>query len=137
MKPKAIRWFETLLITALVIDIGNNLLSSTQMSAGLAERGMAVSSLALILLSLLPAIVGFGFWYFIVHRRSSPARWLLLLLVAGSSAFFLSQTVRHGFAALSPSLIVAGGTEFLKLGAALCLFLPGTAQWFTRRNGKS
>ena len=130
MKPAAIRWFEILLFAALAVDIGNNLLSSREMAAGMADRGMAISTTALMLLSLVPAIVGFGFWHFIVHRRSSMARWLFALLVAGSAFLFAVQVARFGLSALTPTLSFAGLSELLKLLAAACLLLPGAAPWF-------
>ena len=130
MKPAAIRWFETLLFSGLFVDIGNNLSSAGQVSAGLAERGVAVSSFSLILLSLLPALVGVGFWYFIARRRNSLARWVLVLLVTGSSILFAVQLARYGTSALNQTLVLAGFSELLKLLAAACLFLPGTAPWF-------
>ena len=80
MKPKAIRWFEILLIAALAIDIGNNLLSSAQMSAGLAERGMASFS------RFIDAKGDFNFDYEVMVKGGETAKLALALVPASESA---------------------------------------------------
>jgi drug/metabolite transporter (DMT)-like permease len=131
-RPAAIRWFQILLLLALVIDVANNLAASGDLIANMAKRGVKVSPVSIAVMSLAPVLAGLGFWYFIARRRNNIARWALAVLVAVGALFFLLRATQLGWSNLGTPLAIAGLGELLKLAAVVCLFTPKANVWFSR-----
>jgi len=131
MRPKAILWFERLLLPALAIDLINNIVSlhPDPTNPFMAPRWF------LFALFAMPSLIGLTFWYFIALRGSSLARGLFLALLClglvGLIVAFLDPGRRQTLWA------VVLLSELLKTGAAACLFLPGTNTWFERGADRS
>ena len=129
MKPKSIAWFERALLTALAIDLVNNLVSWTDVAEGMAAAGMAPSPLAALAAAFAPSAIGLLFWYFIARRRSRAAKWLLTLLVALGTAGFVAILARETDLIGHPMLILAGISEAMKIFAVTRLFTREAKDW--------
>ena len=127
MKPKAIFWFEGLLLPAIVIDLINNMVSFDPGTT----NPFAVPRWVALLLFAVPSLIGLLFWYFIARRRSVVARWLFVGLVSLGALGFVATLSRPYLG--TTMWAVAAFNELLKIGAAVCLLLPSAGPWFGKR----
>ena len=129
MRPRAIVWFERVLLAALAIDLVNNLLAWSTLSERVAGEGAAASPTLLLGLAIAPPLVGLVFWYFIARRRSRVAKWLLAAFVALGVAGFALVLARSGDVGADPMVILAGVSELMKVVAVACLFTREASDW--------
>lgn len=134
MRPTSVAWFERLLLSALAVDLINNLMSWYRPAADLSARGLASNSLVALGFSILPPALGLVLWYFVTRRASNVARWVTTIFVIfGTIGFVVTACSVNG--AISRSMfVVAAMAELLKLAAVFCLFAASAAAWFDRQH---
>jgi hypothetical protein len=132
MRPKAIRWFEYLLFTAIAIDLVNNLASWSTLSAHIVAKGGTPNPAIMLLLALASPALGVAFWYLIARRGSNAARWIVTVLVVLGTIGFALTSARALTGTSLPMFVIAAFAELLKLAAVGLLFTTGAARWFVR-----
>ena len=129
MRPKAIVWFERVLLAALAIDLVNNLLSWTSIAEALPDAGAPPHPLLALVLAFVPTLVGLLFWYFIMRRRNRVAKWLLAVFVAIGTIGFVVLLVRTRHMGVDLMVILGCLSEVMKLFAVGCLFTREASAW--------
>lgn len=123
MRPASIKLFERLYLGSLAIGLVNSAIIVTSVSeAELATEGTSffgILATALVISLLL--------WFFVAHRRSSIAKWILIALFA-LGLLGLPAILTEGAFDLTDGLTVA--TWLLQAAAIWMLFRPDAAEWF-------
>ena len=135
MRPSPIVHFERLLFGALAIDLVNNLVHWSALGERVSTSGAVASPLLLLMMSLASPLVGLGFWYFVVRRRSSVAKWLLTAVVVIGAAALAVKLAQTDGADVNALLLVACLAELLKLVAVSRLHTRGGSAWFGGQEG--
>lgn len=129
MRPRAIRWFEYLLLPALALDLINNVTAWHRVP----NNPFEAPYWAELLICAIPSLIGLIFWYFISRRGSQFARWFFVILVTLASFGFVAMITERGTTNLA--IVLAAFSELLKFGAMICLFVPDARAWFEKDAG--
>jgi hypothetical protein len=123
--PYSIRLFERMQITALVVGWINAALTYRLV---LHDKISPVSyTAAMVAISGVVALLVFR----ITRRRSSTAKWILIVLSAAATAPWFALLRRTGVADLSGMLSLFQGG--LQIAALFLLIRPGARAWFASR----
>jgi len=123
--PYSIRLFERMQITALVVGWINAALTYRLV---LHDKISPISySAAMVAISGVVALLVFR----ITRRRSSTAKWILIVLSAAATAPWFALLRRTGVTDLSGLLSLFQGA--LQIAALFLLIRPGARAWFASR----
>ena len=123
MRPPSIVLFERLYLRGLAVGLVNSALLVTSVSE--AEFAAEGTSFFGILATAL--VISLLLWFFVAHRRSSIAKWILIALFA-LGLLGLPAILGEGVFDVTDGLTVA--TWLLQAAAIWMLFRPDSAEWF-------
>lgn len=127
MRPDSIISFERFFLAALVVQTINSALSleaAVKIDPGVAEVGIE----ALIAGMAIGPVISLFLWFFVAHRRSNIARWLVIGLTALSLLGLISSfpvVMAAGTLILTLTLLTSG----LEIYALWCLFQADAVEW--------
>lgn len=129
MRSVPIVRFERLFLAALVVETINSVLSleaAEEIDPAVAEVGMG----PLIAATAIGPVISLILWFFVAHRRSSLARWLVIGLTALSLfglVFSFPAVMTAGTLILTLTLLTSG----LEIFATWYLFQTDAVEWLT------
>ena len=136
-RPYSIVQFERFYLAALVIGLVNSALNWGVVQAQFASNPAAQPFGP----GVFVALVGLGIliplllWYFVAHRASVVAKWILVLLfVLGAAA--LGRSIVAGNFPGGLRGILGAATLVLQAVAVWVLFRPDTKPWFAHASGE-
>ncbi|GAB5480510.1 MAG: hypothetical protein Pars92KO_02670 [Parasphingorhabdus sp.] len=128
LRPQSILWFERLFL-ASVLSATVDLYVHWDDYALDAEFD-AETRLIVVVVIMLGTVVSYAvqisLWYFVAHRASNIARWILVVITVlsllGIAIYF------EGYSSTEKFFVVA--TQSLAVLAVLCMFIGGSPEWF-------
>lgn len=131
MRPKSIVLFDRIFLASLALAALNTFLSFdetlNQINADPAMADLGIGAGFIVAISAFSLGISLLLWYFIAHRASNTAKWILVIMTVAGFAiigFDPEQT-------LSLANILSFVTALLSLAAIVILFRSDARVWLT------